>query len=585
MPDDFRYYFLHIPKTAGCTMAYRLLPKFFDSDRICPHTSFAALQAAPAEERERYRLFHGHFNAHLEHFVAGKLRIITLLRHPFERAISQYRYILSSVEHPLHAQVVASPDFGAYLRNRDLFCPNSLTLALGSRIDPDLVLRRARWRGRGTDTIDALIDDETFNTVARRCHAEAATALLDRCALVGLQEEMSKTATLLHRHFGRNFSGPVDFMNESGGDLLTRDDLPADALADLAALHEHDLDVYAYGKALFERHWAEASGNVLSLAKPASAKSGSAKPGLAKPSMPTLEAVKPRPAGQTKRPAPPSRLYYMTLPWSGDVDLASQLIRGYQRPSEVCPAWNYDGLMALPPHVRAEYAAFHGYFFWPLDGFIGGTPSIVTFLGDPIERALLQYQERLADRYHKLHLRVRSKRGLGDFVRDPLAFTPNVLTLSLARRFTPRDMEQLKAQALAQGTSLNDVLGDYIVAKPATPRDLARAKRRLEQSAFIGFTETFDTSLAALGRQLDWPEIGQSITASLRQELSRRATLLAMLPPTDRALIRQVNALDAELYDFARSLNRQVRQAGRSSFARARDWLLSRQPALRQAAD
>lgn len=575
MPDDFRYYFLHIPKTAGCTMAYRLLPKFFDADRICPHTSFAALQAAPAEERDRYRLFHGHFHAHLEHFVPGKLRLITLLRHPFERAISQYRYILSSVDHPLHAQVAAVPDFGAYLRNRNLFCPNSLTLALGSRIDPDLVLRRARWRGRGTDTIDALIDDETFNTVARRCHADAAMALLDRCALVGLQEEMSKTATLLHRHFGRNFAGPVDFMNESGGDLLTRNDLPADVLADLAALHELDIDVYAYGKALFERQWAEASGTVLSLAKSGSAKS----------SAPKLETVKPRPASQTKRPALPSRLYYMTLPWSGDVDLASQLINGYHRPSEVCPAWNYDGLMALPAHVRAEYAAFHGYFFWPLDGFIGGTPSIATFLGDPIERALLQYQERLADRYHKLHLRVRSKRGLGDFVRDPLAFTPNVLTLSLAGRFTPRDLEQMKAEALAQGTSLNDVLGEYIVAKPATARDLARAKKRLEQCAFIGFTETFDTSLTALGRQLDWPEIGQSISASLRQELSRRATLVAMLPPADRALIRQVNAFDAELYDFARSLNRQVRHAGRSSFARARDWLFSRQPALRQAAD
>jgi hypothetical protein len=580
MPDDFRYYFLHIPKTAGCTMAYRLLPKFFDADRICPHTSFAALQAAPAVERDRYRLFHGHFHAHLEHFVPGKLRLITLLRHPFERAISQYRYVLSSAEHPLHAQVAAAPDFGAYLRNRDLFCPNSLTLALGNRIDPELVQRRARWRGRATETIDALIDDETFNTVARGCHADAAMALLDRCVLVGLQEEMSKTATLLHRHFGRSFSGPVEFMNESGGDLLTRDDLPADVLAELAALHEHDLDVYAYGKALFERHWAEASGNVLSLAKSSPAKSNLAKSNPAK-----LEAVKPRLAARTKRPAPPSRLYYMNLPWSGDVDLASQLIQGYHRPSEICPSWNYDGLMALPPHVRAEYAAFHGYFFWPLDGFIGGAPSIVTFLGDPVERALLQYQERLADRYHKLHLRVRSKRGLGDFVRDPLTFTPNVLTLSLARRFTPREMEQLKAQALAQGTSINDALGEYITAKPATPRDLARAKRRLEQCAFIGFTQTFDTSLAALGRQLDWPEIGQSLTAALRQELSRRATLVATLPQADRTLIRQVNALDAELYDFARSLNRQVRQATRSSFARARDWLFSRQPALRQAAD
>src|ERR1700723_3784624 len=122
-----RYYFFHIPKTAGVTKAYGLLPKFFAPAEICPHVTFDALLGISAEERAKYRLFHGHFYNHLPHFLPEPLNVLTLLRHPFERAISHYRYILSSPAHPLHGPVSAAPDFGAYLRDRRLFAPNSLT--------------------------------------------------------------------------------------------------------------------------------------------------------------------------------------------------------------------------------------------------------------------------------------------------------------------------------------------------------------------------------------------------------------------------------------------------------------------------
>src|ERR1700733_9499879 len=83
MPNAMRYYFLHIPKTAGNTMAYGLLPKFFEPEEICPHVTFDALLGIAAEERAKYRLFHGHFYNHLRHFVPEPLNVLTLLRHPF----------------------------------------------------------------------------------------------------------------------------------------------------------------------------------------------------------------------------------------------------------------------------------------------------------------------------------------------------------------------------------------------------------------------------------------------------------------------------------------------------------------------
>jgi len=557
MRDDARYYFFHIPKTAGCTMAYRLLPRFFEPAEICPHTSYQALLATPDDERDRYRLFHGHFNDHLKHFVPGPLRVLTLLRHPFERAISQYRYILSSPTHPLHQAVAAQPDFGAYIRNRLLFAPNSLTLSLGTELDPATVLRRAEWRGIAPGAVDFIFEEETFHTAARARHEAEAKSLLDRCILVGLQEEMTKTATLVHQHFGQSFSGAVDSMNETVAAPLGRDDLPAGVLADLAFLHEHDLEVYAHGKALFERQWATASG--------VAATTEIAAPIMVRTSAP--------------EPAPP-RLYYMNLPWSGDVDIASQLLQGYYRPSEICPAWNYDGLFALPDRALTEYSAFHGYFFWPLESFVGAPVAPITFLTDPVERAALQYRERLADRNHKLHARIRDKAGLGDFVRDPLTFTPNVLTLSLARRFSRAEVGRMQAEAQRDGISVNDVLGEYVAARPATARDLARAKRRLQQCAFIGFAESFDNSLAALGRMLEWPGIEQALTPETRQ----RAGAQAVVSAADRAVIRAVNPLDTELYDYARTLMQPARPSRRLSLAGAIRRLLYRFPLPGQAA-
>jgi hypothetical protein len=526
-------------------MAYRMLPKFFDRGEICPHTTYDALLAAPIEERGHYRLFHGHFNSHLQHFVPGPLRILTLLRHPFERAISQYRYILSSPEHPLHAAVAAERDFGGYIRNRLLFAPNSLTLSLGSRLDPAEVLRRAALRGVPLTEFDTIFEEETFNTAAHKHHLAAAKALLDRCALVGLQEDMPRTAALLHRHFGQEFDGSIESMNATQAPPLGRADLPDPVLAELAALHEHDLALYAHGKALFEQHCA----------------------------LPDSAPTAPVVLGAAE-PAPAPRLYYMNLPWSGDVDLASQLLQGLCPPAEICPAWNYDGLYALPPELRDGYRAYHGYFFWPLESFVGAPLSVATFLTDPAERAAQQYRERLSDRAHKLHQRIKAKRGLAEFVRDPIAYTPNVLTLSLARRFTPADIARLQDEARRDGISLNDALGEYVAARPATRRDLTRAKNRLAHCAFIGFAESFDGSLGALGQLLDWPDIALAVSPATRRRLASRPEVAA----ADRAAIAAVDNLDTELYAFARRLMRERKPASRFSLAGLVKRLVARPP-------
>ena len=235
-------------------MTTQLLPRLFPSNEICPAVWLDDLVKLAKEERSKYRLYFGHYNNYLRHFVDIPFRKLTLLRHPFERAISNYRYILASEAHPLHDALVSVGSFAAYLDEREVFCPNSLTLALGTEVDPDEVLARARRHEDGT-SLHQLFDEATFGAPARASHAEAAKRVLDDCVFVGLQEEMEKSSRLLFDHFGQEFDGHLTRSNETKYDPLTLDDLGPEILEKLTETHRHDLEVYAYGKTLFARKW------------------------------------------------------------------------------------------------------------------------------------------------------------------------------------------------------------------------------------------------------------------------------------------------------------------------------------------
>jgi hypothetical protein len=135
-------------------------------------------------------------------------------------------------------------------------------------------------------------------------------------------------------------------------------------------------------------------------------------------------------------------------------------------------------------------------------------------------------------------------------------------------------MTRLQDEARRSGLSVNNALGEFVAARPATRRDLVRAKRRLAQCAFIGFTESFEESLAALGRLLDWPDLALSLTAETRQ----RGAASTDLSNADRAAVAAVDDLDSELYAYARSLMRAGAPARRFSLADLVGRLLDRLP-------
>lgn len=82
---------------------------------------------------------------------------------------------------------------------------------------------------------------------------------------------------------------------------------------------------------------------------------------------------------------------------------------------------------------------------------------------------------------------------------------------------------------------------------------LEQAKTMLRQRfSLFGITEEYDAFLVMARRLLGWPDIFYT-----RKNVSRKKTRLEDLPDNTLALIKQSNAIDVELYRYARRLFRQ----------------------------
>ncbi len=83
--------FMHVPKTAGTTLT-TFLDQQFDREQICPHEVIHQAHLYTREQFQGYKLIRGHLNYdHIEGLLSPG-RLITVLREPIARTISQYRF-------------------------------------------------------------------------------------------------------------------------------------------------------------------------------------------------------------------------------------------------------------------------------------------------------------------------------------------------------------------------------------------------------------------------------------------------------------------------------------------------------------
>lgn len=85
-----RLVFLHVPRTGGTSLHHHLAAHFAPHE-ICPER-FSRLDQYSPDQLGNWRFFSGHFNADEIRRIPGPLFIVTILRNPIERLLSNYYF-------------------------------------------------------------------------------------------------------------------------------------------------------------------------------------------------------------------------------------------------------------------------------------------------------------------------------------------------------------------------------------------------------------------------------------------------------------------------------------------------------------
>jgi hypothetical protein len=201
------------------------------------------------------------------------------------------------------------------------------------------------------------------------------------------------------------------------------------------------------------------------------------------------------------------------------------VLRAYEAddPDEVAAA-----LVDAPHPVRV----LAGHFPFGIDDVLPAPASYMTFLRDPVDRVRSHYDFVRTQPEHYLHDAACSLK-LSEYVRRCGAAEPN------------NDQTRLLSGARAA---------------TASPGMLPLAKSSVDQLGAIGLTEEFDASLILLRRAFRWRRPYYARRNVGRPEHPNADTL----SPDVRAVILAHNALDAELYEYARDRFRRhlAEQAG-----------------------
>jgi hypothetical protein len=252
------FYYFHIPKAAGTTFCFSVLPRLFQPDEICPAHDYPELLPRPPVELANYRLFRGHFYYFFERLLPVKPIYLILLRDPIERALSLFDHICRDTNHYQHeAMLSLKGGLREAVRSPQLLPPNFQVTAIACDLDPVGTMDRARVaHPHGLDEY-SVIYTEMLKRVPTREDLAVARHRLEEMDFVGIVEHFDQSVQLLCNTFGWTMPA-YEPMNMAPRRTL-RERIAPDILDDLMRSHELDFELYDFAKSVFFKRFVNMS--------------------------------------------------------------------------------------------------------------------------------------------------------------------------------------------------------------------------------------------------------------------------------------------------------------------------------------
>jgi len=196
-----------------------------------------------------------------------------------------------------------------------------------------------------------------------------------------------------------------------------------------------------------------------------------------------------------------------------------------------------------------------GHYFYPLLEILGRPLYSITFLRDPVQRAISAYQYILRNPGHPLHPQLsRARIGApSQFVTDNLFsfHGANMMTRMLGADYDLRSVvDRIHKRTIS--AEEGKAIIDWMEKRPCDAGVLNRAMIRLERMSFLGLTEHWRASLELLCRSIEAP-----VPAELFRENAAPEPDLAArnaLSKDEVEAVREANRFDEILYRFGQRL-------------------------------
>lgn len=228
LQSEDQLYFLHIQKTAGTTFR-SIVDSYFPNEQICPAYFWDEFFEIPEDLRQTYRLYRGHFSYNLHFHLARLPVIITMLRHPLERVISNMLHIGRYPEHVYHERY-KSMDLLAFLHSASEM-RNLQTRMIAPPPDKDVDIY-SYW--------DATPGD-----------LERALERLEQFEFCGITERFADSVSLLTYTLGWRPVTKIDSLN-AAPESSKKTPMPQKVIDTIIELNEKDFVLYERAQKLFD---------------------------------------------------------------------------------------------------------------------------------------------------------------------------------------------------------------------------------------------------------------------------------------------------------------------------------------------